>query len=241
MNIQNEKRIRDIQNEYKTLKELHGSCVTQQEMSEIIASTNNIPIDLVQNVIAMKFEEIKTTNYGMVIGRFKPFHYGHNHIINEILLDGLVPIVFIGDDRGKDPSRNPLTFNQTKELIKLVYPNVEIIFYQLFDQDNWTDWFDNLGHMAVGSSGRTVEQLTLYYNNKEQDRHDHFECQGREYINEFYTKIFEDNDIKTHQVAFVERNDIIIDADATNIRDDIEAYKHLLDARVYDKLKEWKW
>ena len=102
-------------------------------------------------------------------------------------------------------------------------------------------WFDDVGHQCVGTSGRHRDQLTLYYNNKEQDRHDHFEIYGRTYVNEFYTKIFEDNDIRTKQVEFVERTDIVVDADATNIRDDFEQFKHLLDGRIYWKLKEWGW
>lgn len=186
--------------------------------------------------------EIKyTTKYGMILGRFQPFHYGHQHIVNEVLLDGLTPIIFIGDDSGDNKTRNPLSYFQRKELIQLIYPNTEIIFIQLYDKNNWTDWFDSIGHLAVGHSGRHRHELMLYYNNKEQDRYDHFEAYGKEYINKFYTEIFKDNGVKTKQVKFVERNDITINADATNIRDDIESFKHLLDARIYHKLKEWGW
>ncbi|MCD6436414.1 MAG: hypothetical protein J7L15_08540 [Clostridiales bacterium] len=179
--------------------------------------------------------------YGLILGRFMPLHYGHQHIVNEVLLDGLIPIILLGDDNGVNPKRNPLSFEQRKELFKLIYPNTELIILQLKDRDNWTDWFDDMGHLVVGSSGRHRHQIVLYYHNKEQDRYDYFEAYGKEYINEFYTEIFKDNGVDTKKVQFVERNDITVNADATNIRDDIEAFKHLLDARVYHKLKEWKW
>ena len=186
--------------------------------------------------------EIKYTHkYGMVICRCQPCHYGHKHIINEILLDGLTPIILLGDDSGINTERNPLSYFERKLLIQLIYPNTEIIFIQLYDKDNWTDWFDSIGHLAVGNSGRHRHEIVLYYHNKEQDRYDHFEAYGKEYVNQFYTEIFKDNGVATKQIEFAERNDIVINADATNIRNDIEAYKHLLDARVYHKLKEWKW
>ncbi len=182
-----------------------------------------------------------TKKYGLILGRFMPLHYGHQHIVNEVLLDGLTPLILLGDDDGANPKRNPLSFEQRKELFKLIYPNTELIILPIHDRNNWTDWFDDVGHTVIGNSGRRVEEVILYYNNKEQDRYDHFEAYGKEYTNDFYTQIFKDNDVDTKQVEFVERNDITINADATNIRKDIEAYKHLLDARIYHKLKEWKW
>ena len=229
-----------IKHQYRILKELHGS-LSLDELVSIVSKDFNVSVLDVHNAIKapLKGEPIK--EYGLINGRLQPPHYGHLHIINEVLLDGKIPIILLGDDGGANKKRNPLNYEERKELIKLIYPNTEIIFYSLKDKDNWSDWFDDIGHLTVGQSGRHRDQLTLYYNNKEEDRYDHFEVYGKEYINEFYTKIFEDNDIKTRQVQFVERTDIVIDADATNIRDDIEAFKHLLDSRIYWKLKEWGW
>lgn len=173
--------------------------------------------------------------YGLVVGRFQPFHYGHQHIINEVLLDGRIPIVCIGDDLGKDVIRNPLTFEQRIELIKRIYPNTEIIFKRIIDDVDWTKWFNQFLFICDD------KDVALYYNNKEQDRYKNFTVHGKEYHNEFYTKIFEDAGIKLKQVEFVTMQDLKVYADATNIRANLEAFKHLLDARVYWKLKEWKW
>ena len=231
---------REIKHQYNILEELHGSS-SRDELIRIVSNIFKISIFDVRDAMNFENEVPDTPEYGLVLGRFQPFHYGHQHIINEILIDGRIPLIALGNDYGRDKVRNPLSIEQRKTLIKLIYPNTPIIFITANDNDNWTDWFDSLGHNIIGDSGRHVDQIVMYYNNKEADRYDHFECNGKEYINEFYTKIFEDNDIRTKKVEFVERNDIVVDADATNIRDNLEAYKHLLDGRVYWQLKKWGW
>ena len=228
----------NIKHQYKILKELHGASTPEESLKEIVAKDFSVPIEVVEFAIDVTNVPI-VQEYGAINGRFQPPHHGHLHIINEVLLDGRIPIIIMGE--GDTNDKNPLTIEQRKILIKLVYPNTQIIFVTVNDNDNWSDWFDDMGHALVGTSGRHRDQVILYYNNKEVDRYDYFEVYGKEYYNEFYTKIFEDNGIRTQKVAFVERTDIVIDAHATNIRDNIEAYKHLLDARIYWKLKEWGW
>lgn len=176
--------------------------------------------------------------YGLVIGRFQPFHFGHEHIINEIILDGKVPIVIIGDDDGQNTKKNPLEPHQVQELIETVFPGV-CKFVHIKDKNNWTKWFDSIGFAVKKIAD--IEDLTLYYYNKEVDRYKYFEAYNREYHNEFYTEIFKDNGIKIKEIEFVNRSDIHVQADATNLRDNFEEFKHLLDGRVYWKLKGWGW
>lgn len=230
---------------FKHLKELHGGSTPEAEMYAIIAK--DLYVDVIDVEWAVHWDEneefeVKPKEYGLIIGRFQPFHYGHQHIINEVLLDGRTPLIVLGYDEGKNPKKNPLSVEERKTLIKLIYPNTEIVFVYVTDSnDDWDKWWFDIGHAVVGDSGRFRENITLYFNNKEQDRYDAFEVLGKEYVNEFYTQVFEDNGIKTKKVEFVERTDIVVDADATNIRDNFEAFKHLLDARIYWKLKEWGW
>ena len=235
-----EMTLSSIKHQYKILLELHGHSTSVESLKRTVAKDFNITVEEVEYALDITTVP-NVREYGLINGRLQPPHYGHLHIINEVLLDGRIPIILLGDDDGANLDRNPLTYQQRKELIKLIYPNTEIIFYKLQDRDNWSDWFDDIGHLTVGNSGRHRDQITFYYNNKEEDRYDYFEVYGKEYFNEFYTKIFEDNGIRTQKVAFVERTDIKVDAHATNIRNDIETYKHLLDARIYWKLKEWGW
>ena len=52
---------------------------------------------------------------------------------------------------------------------------------------------------------------------------------------------FDDEGFETQEVAFVKRDDIKIDSNARDIRDNLENLKHLLDARIYKQLKKWGW
>lgn len=186
--------------------------------------------------------------YGMFIGRLQPFHKGHAEIINEILLEGLTPIIVLGssnDDR--DKLKNPLTYAQRKELIRTVFPNVPIVFVRGLDDSSWTDWFyklyENIEQVLYNEFDdieNLLTSVTLYSHNKEVDRTS-FVFNGKKYENTFYTDIFEDEGFKLQQIEFVKRNDVKIDANARDIRDNLEGMKHLLDARVYFKLKEFGW
>lgn len=184
----------------------------------------------------------------MFIGRCQPFHKGHTEIINEILLEGLTPIVVLGssnDDRNM--LKNPLTYAQRKEIIRLVFPNVPIVFVRGLDFEEWDEWYfqmisdikDTL-HNEFDYTGDIFEDITLFSHNKEVDRQS-FEYSGRAYHNTFYTDIFRDQGINIKQVEFVHRTDVTIDANARDIRDNLEGMKHLLDARVYNKLKNLGW
>ena len=90
----------------------------------------------------MKNDYKKVGKYGLFIGRLQPFHKGHAEIINEILLAGLIPIVVLGSSNdARDKLKNPLTYAQRKELIRLVFPNVPIVFVRGLDFESWDEWF----------------------------------------------------------------------------------------------------
>jgi cytidyltransferase-like protein len=179
--------------------------------------------------------------YGVYIGRFQPLHLGHQAVINEILLDGLIPLIVLGssnEDRNKE--KNPLSFKERVELIDLVYPETDIHFISSYDYPNWTDWYNELGYLIIDGTKRHKDELIIYYNEKEADRCS-FECNNKTYKNTFYTDIFKDEDFKMKKIKFPSYDDIYINANARDIRANLEDKKHLLDARVYKKLKEWGW
>lgn len=179
--------------------------------------------------------------YGLMIGRFQPFHFGHQHIVNEIMLDGLKPIMAIGstnDDRDLD--KNPLSFEERKDLIYTIYNETSVNVVNIQDFDSWDDWVIKLTlTLAVVVSGN-MDDIVLYYHNKEVDRCD-FVFNGKEYKNTFYTEVFKNIGFTTKQIEFVDRHDFQIDSNARDIRHDIEGFKHFLDARIYKKLKEKGW
>lgn len=187
--------------------------------------------------------------FGMINGRFQPFHKGHQEIVNEIMLEGLIPIIVLGSSNpDRDKLKNPLTYAQRKELVRLVFPNMPIVFIYGTDYDNWDMWYDNLMKELRKELKRNFDEISddmkdeiiIFHNNKEVDCTD-FEFKGTQYRNAWYTDIFDDNGWVTQEVKFVKRDDISIDSNARDIRDNLEGLKHLMDARIYNKLKEWGW
>lgn len=178
--------------------------------------------------------------YGLVIGRFQPFHFGHQNIVNEIMLDGLRPLIAVGSiNYNRDITKNPLSFQERKDLIQVIYPT-EVDIIGLYDFADWTDWFDNVMNTIKYSALVEPENVTLYFHNKEVDR-TNFEYRGKVYENTFYTDIFEENGFKMKPIEFVDRKDFKIDSNARDIRSNIEGFKHFLDARIYHKLKTMGW
>jgi hypothetical protein len=119
-----------------------------------------------------------------------------------------------------------------------VFPG-ECIFVPIKDNPDWTEWFKSIEDSLKGIAPK--ENIALFFHNKEVDRYAEFECNGKKYQNEFYTKIYEDAGYDLIPVEFVERTDIKVDADARNIRDNFEDFKHLMDGRNYWTLKKWGW
>lgn len=187
--------------------------------------------------------------FGLINGRFQPFHKGHQEIVNEILLSGLIPIIVLGSsNHDRDRGKNPLTYAQRKELIRLVFPNIPVVFIYGMDFTNWDEWYRNLEIELEKEifknydslNGQLKDNIVIFHNDKEVDMTS-FEFKGKHYTDTWYTQIFEDEGFETREVAFVKREDIKIDSNARDIRSNLEGLKHLLDARVYYKLKEWGW
>jgi nicotinamide mononucleotide adenylyltransferase len=251
------KKTQEIKEKTKVYKMLHGDHFNYEDVLNDISTEDNIfsrkdTINLINHFIEDVNESerivVRQKKFGLVIMRAQPFHKGHQEIINEILLAGLTPVIVLGssnDDR--DRLKNPLTYAQRKELIRLVYPNVPIIFIRGIDYESWDLWYENLMkeifntlHKEIDYNGTLEDDIVLFSHNKEVDRTT-FIFHNKEHKNTFYTDIFEEQGFVLRQIQFVKRTDVKIDANARDIRDNIEGMKHLLDARAYFKLKEWLW
>jgi hypothetical protein len=167
---------------------------------------------------------------GFFLGRFQPPHMGHTSVINEIMLDGLKPVILLGSTNIPISARNPLTTIQRTELWQLVYPGIEVI--PTLDNPDNEIWAESLTSI-IGNG-------TIYFHDKPEDRST-FVYKGVEFVDAHYIVILQHEGVKTKSLTLAERKDIKINASATNIREDLEAFKHLLDARVYFKLKEFGW
>ncbi len=186
--------------------------------------------------------------FGLINGRFQPFHIGHVAIINEILLEGLIPIIVLGSsNHNRNKEKNPLTYAQRKELIRQVYPNMPIVFVRAEDRVDWEAWYQELTiqvekvlYQEFDELFKLQDEIVIFHNDKAVDKTS-FDFKDKAYHNTWYTEIFEDEGYETQEVKFVKRDDIKIDSNARDIRHNLEGMKHLLDARVYFKLKDWGW
>lgn len=63
--------------------------------------------------------------HDLFVGRFQPFHKGHANVVAK-MKNPIIAIVK-GEKTSKDKEKNPLSFEQQKQLILSVFPNAEVI------------------------------------------------------------------------------------------------------------------
>ena len=211
----------NIKKDIKLYTELHGQ--RNFSLSDIRKNTTQTTPPSTKN---------QKRKYGIILGRFQPFHNGHNSIVQDIILDNLEPIIIIGSTNIKN-NKNPLSFKERKELIKEIYPKVIIIPSK--DYNSWDEWFDNL-IKELYNVGIEPNECVLYAHNKKED-YSNFSYNNKHYINEHYTKIFKENNI---QIKFLEeyKCNLGLVTHASDIRKDIEVAKRNLDTRIFNILKE---
>ena len=106
------------------------------------------------------------SKYGIYYGRFQPFHKGHQHVVDTIIKDGLIPVILIGSPTEYNTEKNPYSFYERKAMIRRVYHDIKII--PLFDipNDNLA-WAKNIEFIAEEFCN---SDAILYVHNKESER-----------------------------------------------------------------------
>ena len=156
--------------------------------------------------------------YGIIIGRFQPLHAGHQSIINEIMHDGLTPVVLIGSSESWDLQDNPLKYVERSSLIHQVYGG-SVVTLPLPDKLSDYTWAKAFKYM-LDNAGVDSRECCIYYWHKKGDFNvepllrDRFEFRLPTYP------------------------DIYEGLSATKIRNDPDKYKKYLDGRVYHKIKD---
>lgn len=183
------------------------------------------------------FIDKKKDEYGILIGRFQPFHIAHEAIIHEIIADGRIPVVIVGG-YGKNDSRHPLSHSQVVECIRKVFP--DIVITSLEDSNiSYDEWYGRLRLILD-----RFDNYTIYINDKYQDK-TKFEYKGIE-ISGWYTDIFRLEGVNIKEVTYPKAlfGDYKVAGfiHSSNIRKDITTNKTYLDGRVYNYLtKELGW
>ena len=72
---------------------------------------------------------------GLYIGRFQPYHYGHENILKEISYDVEEIIIGIGSSQESHTIKNPFTCGERIEMIKHATNNIKNVKYIIPYQD----------------------------------------------------------------------------------------------------------
>lgn len=85
-------------------------------------------------------------DYGVFIGRFQPFHQGHQEIILKALLEVEKLIIFVGSSDGPRTERNPLTYDQRVEIMSAGIPTwmPRIHFIPAYDHEDDSQWVNQI-------------------------------------------------------------------------------------------------
>jgi bifunctional NMN adenylyltransferase/nudix hydrolase len=116
-----------------------------------------------------------TYNTLVFIGRFQPFHKGHQAVVNRALYLASEVIIVVGSSLASRNSRNPLTFTERAEQIKCVYPHKNIKVVPVSDYPyNDNKWVgavqevvnDNLSNPnnTIGLIGHKKDSSSYYLN-----------------------------------------------------------------------------
>lgn len=80
--------------------------------------------------------------YGILVGRFQPFHLGHEMIVRQIINDGRVPVIFVGSINVVD-KRNPIRYIDRVRIIQEVfYKHIKISGIE--DKETDVEWFQQI-------------------------------------------------------------------------------------------------
>lgn len=91
---------------------------------------------------------------GVFIGRFQPFHVGHEHVVNDALSKVDKLIILVGSAGTARSARNAWTYNERVEMISLVYryqvANDQLVFAPVADHPSDERWLTDVRTKVAG-------------------------------------------------------------------------------------------
>jgi nicotinamide-nucleotide adenylyltransferase len=76
----------------------------------------------------------------LVVGRFQPFHKGHQALIQRALERSVNVAVAVGSTNAKSGPRNPFTFEERRAMVQAVFPGIEVVpVPDIHDATRWVD------------------------------------------------------------------------------------------------------
>ena len=167
--------------------------------------------------------------YGVILGRMQPMHLGHQHIIDKIIADGLIPVIILGSAQEYDTEKNPYHPLERVHMVKLIYPDAIVL--TLDDVDCWDEWYTNLKKAIQLIVTEDLSETTIYLHEKLEDLQD-FTFRGIDYFEESYCKMYTIDGMHTTKLPISD-----IQVRAKSIRADLEGNKHFLHPKIYNYIK----
>ena len=165
---------------------------------------------------------------GFTVGRFQPFHKGHQTIVDTIIKDGLAPLIFIGV--GKQSSKSPLPFDLVHMLIDNVYQGISVApLYDVEGPEGDDAWFDSIiDLMNMYSKGA---DYVLYYTYQDVDKQNYI-YKGTVYKDTVWPLVLKENGISVKEVQQT------VHVHARDIRENLDAHREYVHPNVYNILKK---
>lgn len=171
--------------------------------------------------------EQQIKKYAVIIGRFQPFHAGHQYLIDHAIEQGLTPIILIGS-ANKTNVKNPFSVHQRHTMIRLANPGVRQAF--LPDFPSYEDWAVAIKYTIQALLNIDISDCVFYINLKEEDKCS-FSYKGVEYY-DHYKKVLELEGWETYTVP-----PSSIQICATQIRENLDKNKEYLNTKAYEYIK----
>lgn len=92
-------------------------------------------------------------DYAVFIGRFQPFHAGHQHVVDTALQFAKKVIVIVGGNNRSRSIRNPFTFEERRNMIRSFYNDTRVLIVPandfMYQDDKWTAHIQKVVHEAI--------------------------------------------------------------------------------------------
>ena len=85
---------------------------------------------------------------GLILGRFQPFHLGHLNVVQEVMKEGLLPIIGIGSSEEGNTLNNPFTSQERIAMIKLILDKLSTE-YEIYDIPDINDNDKYVSHLET--------------------------------------------------------------------------------------------
>ncbi len=109
----------------------------------------------------------KKYDYGIVIGRFQPFHLAHQDLINHALTLSEKVVIILGSARSAPDVKNPFTPAMREEIIRASYPkdSENLIFRAVrdypYNDHVWTAEVQNIVNQIVEDDDKEHEKIAM--------------------------------------------------------------------------------